>query len=61
MEDKRNGETKIRKESWIQSSLHLVRREDSGKRERRFVWNVPEVFLHDVGNEAANAKAGCGW
>jgi hypothetical protein len=61
MEDKRNGGTKTQKQTWIQSSLHLVWREDSGKRERRFVWNVPEVFLHDVGNKAAHAETRCGW
>jgi hypothetical protein len=58
---KRNGETNTQKESGIPSSLHLVWREDSGKRKRRFVWHVPQVFLHNVGDEAADAKARHGW
>ena len=57
----RNGETNSGEQAGIQSGLHLVWREDSRKRERRFVWNVLEVFLHDVGSKVAHAKARCGW
>ena len=60
MEGWRDDATSTEARSRVQSDLYLMRREDSRKRERRFVWHVPAMLLRNAGRKVAYAEARCG-